>query len=72
MIWPVSSTNSSTEMIPSDLYPTSTMTSDGVTLSDRPLHDLTFRDIAEAGIVKVQKARVFLWIYLIVQRGETR
>ena len=38
----------------------------------RPLHDLAFRDVAEAGIVKVQKACVFLRIDLIVQRGETR
>ena len=38
----------------------------------RPLHDFAFRDVAEAVIVKVQKARVFLRIDLIVQRGETR
>src|SRR4029078_6191149 len=35
----------------------------------RPLHDLAFRDVAEAVIVKVQKARVFLRINLIVYAG---
>ena len=35
--WPFSSTNSSTAMMPSDLYPTSTITSDDVTLSTVPL-----------------------------------
>src|SRR5262245_22572239 len=36
------------------------------------LHDLAFRDVAEAAIVKVQKARIFLRIDLIVERGESR
>ncbi len=36
------------------------------------LHDLAFRDVAEAAIVKVQKARILLRIDLIVERGETR
>ncbi len=36
------------------------------------LDDLAFRDVAEAAIVKVQKACVFLWIDLIVVRGEAR
>ena len=38
---------------------------------DGSLDDLTFRDVAEAGIVKVQKARILLRIDLIVLR-ETR
>ena len=39
---------------------------------DGTLHDLAFRDVAEAAIVKVQKACVFLGIDLIVLRGESR
>ena len=39
---------------------------------DGALHDLAFRDVAEAAIVKVQKARILLRIDLIVERGETR
>ena len=40
-------------------------------LEDGSLDDLAFRDVAEAAIVKVQKAGVFLRIDLIVVR-ETR
>ena len=39
---------------------------------DGALDDFAFRDVAEAGIVKVQKASVFLRIDLIVLRGESR
>ena len=39
---------------------------------DGALDDLAFRDVAEAVIVKVQKACVFLRIDLIVVRGESR
>ena len=39
---------------------------------DGALDDLTFRDVAEAVIVKVQKACIFLRIDLIVLRGESR
>ena len=39
---------------------------------DGALDDLAFRDVAEAAIVKVQKACVFLRIDLIVVRGESR
>src|SRR5262245_47292390 len=39
---------------------------------DGALHDLAFRDVAEAVIVKVKEARIFLWINLIVHLGETR
>ena len=46
-------------MMPSDLYPTSTMTSDSVTLRTVPLDDLTFRDVAEAAIVEVKKLGIF-------------
>ena len=41
-------------------------------LEDGALDDLAFRDVAEAAIVKVQKACVFLRINLIVERGESR
>ena len=39
---------------------------------DGALDDLAFRDVAEAVIVKVQEARVFLRIDVIVHLGETR
>ena len=39
---------------------------------DGALDDLTFRDVAEAVIVKVQKACIFLRIDLVVLRGESR
>ena len=48
------------------------MTSDGGDFEDGALDDLAFRDVAEAVIVKVQEARVFLRIDLIVHLGETR
>ena len=48
------------------------MTSDARHFEDRALDDLAFRDVAEAVIVKVQEARVFLRIDLIVHLGETR
>ena len=45
-------------MMPSDLKPTSTMTSVGGDFEDRALDDFAFRDVAEAVVVKVEQAGV--------------
>ena len=63
---PCSSRNSSTGIMPSDLKPTSTTTADDVTRKDRTLHDLTFRNAAEAGIVGLQKTLEFLRLGIVV------
>jgi hypothetical protein len=53
-------------MMPSDLYPTSTITSDAVTLRTGALDDLTFRDIPEAVIVGIEQPCVLGRIDLVV------